>query len=120
VLYKSIDRRKALSEAWRKRKEHEFPDYQRHKNLWRKYKIRPATYDIMLKAQGGVCAICGQEPGEGKYLVVDHCHASGKNRGLLCNRCNIGLGGFRDTVAFMYAAIRYIEFHHGGVNGDDD
>ena len=60
----------------------------------RLYKITPADYNKMLNEQGGKCAICGAIPPFGKYkrLVVDHDHETGKVRGLLCPRCNAGLG----------------------------
>lgn len=63
----------------------------------------------MLKAQGGVCAICGNTPQQGKHFDVDHCHISKKVRGLLCPGCNKGLGMFEDDVTRLYAAIRYLE-----------
>lgn len=109
-----MTKRYELSESWRKKQQRLNPEYERHRNLWRKYRIRPATYAIMLKAQGGLCGICNEPPTEGKNLVVDHDHATGKVRGLLCNTCNIGLGGFKDTVGFLYAAVRYLEVHGAG------
>jgi hypothetical protein len=87
------------------------PHYDRHRNLWRKYRLRPETYAVMLSIQGGVCAICGCEPPADKNLVVDHEHKSGKVRGLLCNGCNIGLGGFKELPSNFYAALRYLELH---------
>lgn len=59
------------------------------------YGITVADYDRMLKGQGGKCGICGAEkPGNGahKNFAVDHCHETGRIRGLLCVRCNVGLG----------------------------
>jgi hypothetical protein len=62
-------------------------------------------YAIMLQKQGGVCAICGEEEtatnkaGNIKHLGVDHNHITDKIRGLLCQKCNIGLGNFKiDTM----------------------
>jgi hypothetical protein len=57
--------------------------------LQRRYGLSRADYDALLKRQGGVCAICGK-PSE-KTLCVDHCHATGTIRGLLCRKCNLGL-----------------------------
>jgi hypothetical protein len=45
----------------------------------------------MAKGQRGRCLVCGNEPKKGR-LHVDHCHATGRVRGLLCNRCNRNLG----------------------------
>lgn len=55
-----------------------------------------------------VCAICGAEPST-RALAIDHCHDSGKIRGLLCTRCNIGLGYFKDSIENLTKAIEYLE-----------
>lgn len=71
-------------------------------------------YEEMLQAQGGVCAICKQlekvKTKEGKTiaLAVDHCHATGNTRGLLCQICNIRLATIEDQ-AYLEAALRYLE-----------
>jgi hypothetical protein len=63
----------------------------------------------MLAAQEGRCAICRREQPDGRALHVDHCHASGRIRGLLCEACNIGLGLYRDDPAVLRRAAGYIE-----------
>ena len=60
----------------------------------------------MLERQGKVCGIC-KTPG--KPLCVDHCHATGKVRGLLCRDCNLGLGNYKDNPVFTRAATAYLE-----------
>lgn len=107
--FKDKEKRYAASENWRVRRVRSDPTYERKRNLYRKYGMRLGEFEIILKAQGGVCAICGLPPVEGKNLVVDHCHKRGKVRGLLCDACNRGLGCFRDVIASLYAAIRYLE-----------
>jgi hypothetical protein len=57
--------------------------------------------------QGGRCAICRRKPGK-RRLAVDHCHKTGQIRGLLCGRCNIGLGHFKDSPKRLRAAIAYL------------
>lgn len=52
--------------------------------------LSPDEYEALLEAQGGVCAICGNPPAK-RRLSVDHDHATGKVRGLLCFRCNRAL-----------------------------
>ncbi len=64
-------------------------------------------YERLLAAQNGGCAICGKEA-NGNRLSVDHDHGTGRVRGLLCQQCNTGLGGFRDDPALLERAIAYL------------
>lgn len=75
-----------------------------------RYGITMDTYDNMLVSQGGTCAICrtDQVGGRGGLFHIDHCHATGKVRGLLCHNCNIGLGAFKDKPIVMSNAIQYL------------
>ena len=72
-----------------------------------KYGMSAADYDRMNDAQGGRCAICGDKPE--RRLVVDHCHATGAVRGLLCGGCNSALGMVKDRSFALAAAARYLE-----------
>jgi len=77
---------------------------------WRtkaKYGITIETYDEMLALQNNVCAICFQESKD-RALAVDHCHKTGKVRGLLCASCNNGLGRFKDDINLLQKAIEYL------------
>lgn len=88
-----------------KRYREENPDYiQRHK--LKKYGITVEQFEAMKVAQGGACAICGDRPTSA--LHVDHCHSTGRVRGLLCRSCNHGLGNFRDSPEAMRRAVEYI------------
>jgi hypothetical protein len=80
------------------------------KDLQRKYSISLAQYNRLLSEQSYKCAICGtKDPlGPSGEFVVDHCHYTGKIRGLLCNHCNTGLGKLGDTVESLNKAIRYL------------
>lgn len=76
-----------------------------------RYGLTQETYDALLLAQDGRCAICGrQDSGTALHgkLGVDHNHATGVARGLLCQPCNAGLGGFKDNPAFLATAISYL------------
>jgi hypothetical protein len=88
----------------------------REAHLARTFGITQAEYDAMLTAQGGGCAICGRSPRIGSSLHVDHDHATGRIRGLLCFRCNGGLGQFAEDIDRLVAATRYIasgdDLHH--------
>jgi Autographiviridae endonuclease VII len=78
--------------------------------LWNKYKISESDYDQALDRQNGRCAICkAAEPGgRTKYFMVDHDHETGQVRGLLCVRCNVGIGLFRDSPEVMISGIAYL------------
>jgi len=85
--------------------------------LKRNYGIDLETYNKMLKEHGEVCGICGSEgflmnPDRHKArLVVDHCHDSGKVRGLLCHNCNRALGLFKDSTDTIQKALNYLGKH---------
>jgi hypothetical protein len=78
-------------------------------HLRRTYGITIEEYAARLAAQGGVCGICHGKP-DGRRFHVDHDHESGAVRGILCNGCNAGLGGFGDDPALLEAAIHYLQF----------
>lgn len=74
-----------------------------------RYGITESKYDEMLKSQGFKCAICNApEDLNEKRMHVDHCHATGKVRGILCFRCNTGLGNFQDNSSNMIQAMSYL------------
>ncbi len=75
----------------------------------RKYGMTPADYLVMFDAQSGVCAICERACSSGKRLAVDHCHGTGKVRGLLCGRCNMSVGQLRHDPALLRKAAAYLE-----------
>lgn len=78
----------------------------------KRYGITPEQYDAMLAAQGGHCAICpATEPGGRGEWHVDHDHETGEVRGLLCSRCNLGIGLFRDTPGLLESAATYLRRH---------
>lgn len=79
----------------------------------RDYGITLEDYKRLLEAQGGVCAICKrpetkQINGKVIPLAVDHDHVTKLVRGLLCARCNTGIGQFEDNVDFLLAAADYL------------
>lgn len=84
----------------------------RKSHLKKVYGLTPEAYDKMLASQNGRCAICKDLPGK-KALAVDHDHASGKIRALLCTRCNTGLGGFKDDIYLLRQAMIYVSKHRG-------
>jgi len=79
----------------------------------KKYGTTFEEWNKMLSKQGGLCPICGLPPSEGRDLVIDHCHKTGKIRGLLCSQCNSFLGLAYESTETLYAAIRYLDKHNG-------
>jgi hypothetical protein len=76
------------------------------------YGLTRDDYDKLLSDQGGVCAICGtSEPG-GRGWHVDHCHADGFVRGLLCSNCNTALGLFKDNPITLIQGATYLRIAH--------
>lgn len=69
-----------------------------------KYNIAREKYDQRFHDQGGLCAICARHP----IAAIDHCHLTGEFRGLLCIRCNMGLGFFQDDEQSLYNAMEYL------------
>lgn len=97
------------------------PAWIRKKNL-ALYGLTIEMFDSMVDSQGGVCAICNRpethiNPRTKKLrrLNVDHDHATGKVRGLLCSKCNRGIGQLGDSIELMKAALAYLEYHAGSV-----
>jgi hypothetical protein len=83
----------------------------RKNHLKRAYGLTPESFDAMLHAQGGGCAICGAKQIDGKQgtrMVVDHCHSTNQIRGILCDLCNTALGKFEDNVGLLKNAINYL------------
>ena len=78
------------------------------KRLIRWYGIKWADYEKMAQLQNWVCAICGSPPSDKKRLSVDHCHATGKVRGLLCHNCNIAIGLLKDDPNRFIKASEYL------------
>lgn len=98
------------------------PDYafrNRKEFLWRKYKITIEDYKKLLIEQSNICAICKKEDLtieanslRLKGLCIDHCHRTGKIRGLLCNKCNPMIGYAQDSIEILQSAIDYIRHHN--------
>ena len=76
------------------------------------YGMTPEQYAQLLESQGGGCAICGNREnfrGNQKMHHVDHDHVAGRVRGILCAKCNSGLGFFDDDETKLTKAIVYLK-----------
>ena len=90
------------------------PTINRKYHLKKLYGITPAQFDALLLSQNGKCAICKTDaPGGKGAWHVDHCHHTGKVRGLLCHDCNTGIGKLKDSPRLLRDAISYLETHNG-------
>jgi hypothetical protein len=76
---------------------------------------RVLAYARLFKKQRGLCAVC-KKPESAKRpdgvqarLAIDHCHATNRARALLCRRCNIGIGAFKESIVTLRSAIKYLE-----------
>lgn len=65
-------------------------------------------FEVLFAEQGGTCAICELPEISGRSLAIDHCHETGRVRGLLCNRCNRALGLMKDDPERLLRAINYL------------
>lgn len=88
----------------------------RKTTLKTKYGLTLEDYERMFNEQGGVCLICQQPEtvrsnpnGVIDSLRVDHCHTTGKVRGLLCSECNFGISKFKDDPMLMLRAGTYVQ-----------
>lgn len=88
---------------------------ERWKGLSRKYLMKNTygitveVFDKILESQGGKCAICRGINKADKQMHLDHDHSTGKIRGVLCQRCNHGLGHFRDNIQYLENAAKYLK-----------
>lgn len=109
------DRAAYMREYSRKMREAN-PKYHKAMHIKKRYGITIDQYDYMLAEQNGCCAICGKEEaneirGKIPSLAIDHDHATGAIRALLCSNCNRGLGLFNDSVELLAKACEYVLYH---------
>lgn len=123
VNFYSLKSRIYLDPEYRKAQSKKYKDEnpQKIRAQWIKqiYKLSWEDYEKIFYSQDGVCKICntplklhkGIEHGF-EVAVVDHCHSTGKVRGLLCTKCNTALGLLKDSVSILKNAQNYLETNH--------
>lgn len=106
------------TEAWKARRRAQYSAVEtvrrdrKERNLRRNYGMTISQVNAMALEQNFCCAICEHRSDlAGKRLVVDHDHATGKVRSLLCDDCNRGLGSFNDNRKRLESAISYLRKH---------
>lgn len=115
--YRCIECDKNARKEYKERNRERFLKKSRATNLMLRFGMTEDDYYSMLSSQGGVCKICGASNPNGRdsssdkmrHFSVDHCHITGKIRGLLCTCCNRGLGLLGDTVEDIRRALEYLE-----------
>jgi hypothetical protein len=101
----NTEKQNAYNKQWRLNNQNKV----KNKNLSYKYGISIEDYNKLFEQQEGCCAICDKHQQEfKKALSVDHCHDTGKVRGLLCQHCNSVLGLSKDNIEVLQAAINYL------------
>lgn len=103
--------RRDATKKWRENNLEQSKFFARRTHIMRKFGLTIKQYDNMLAKQNGVCAICQNVCNTGNALAVDHDHATGKIRSLLCKNCNTAIGLLREDVEVMSKAINYLNSH---------
>lgn len=117
-------KRREWDRRWRSKNKEYLREYQRlryrtsafYQRLYRQYGLTKEVYFDLLSLQNNSCAIC-KIPFEvttelnatSKTRHIDHCHVTGKVRGILCIRCNTAIGKFKDDPTILRAAADYLE-----------
>ena len=103
---KNPEKIKGYRRAWLLKNKNKEKGYYRKYLLKSQYGLTEAQFQKMSQSQCHLCWICDAKP---KRLHVDHCHATGKIRGLLCGKCNSALGLFGDNPNLLRRAICYLK-----------
>ena len=103
--------RRRYMKEYRRRNPAKMAEQDRRTDLKRKFGLTVQEFDEMLAAQGGVCRLCRRERADsrGYRLHVDHCHDTGRVRGLLCGACNMGIGQLQHDPVLLLHAIEYLK-----------
>ena len=110
--HKEKDKKRCLENYYKNKNSPEKKLKWRENQLKVKYGITLEEWNVMYEEQGYSCAICNSDAPVGSgVLHVDHCHDTGKIRGLLCHHCNVALGSFKEDIKILEKAIKYIDKH---------
>ena len=111
-LYPSC--KSCMSKIYTTKEYKEVRKHPRYAKIKRDFKVKSfgisvEEYEKMIELQENKCAICDVHHSElNKLLSVDHNHSTGKVRGLLCVRCNFGIGYFKENIKILERAIEYV------------
>jgi hypothetical protein len=106
----NLECRRKVESEWRRKN----PDKVQQRNRKRKmgyYGLSVNDFDTLMESQNNCCAICKKTCITGRSLSIDHDHNTNKVRGLLCIKCNQGLGFFNDSIDLLQGAMIYLTQH---------
>jgi hypothetical protein len=118
MAYKDPDKQSKYHKKWKSEHKEEYREYnrkwvsnnrdkQKASNLKHKYDMKLSEFNLMRELQGDRCIVC--DAGFTTSPCVDHCHVTGKVRGLLCATCNLMLGYAQDDPSILRRAAEYLE-----------
>lgn len=98
----------AVRAFWNKLSPAERAALNKRKKLLKRYGLSVEQWDALNAAQNGACAICERVPAQARNFHVDHCHKTGRVRGLLCAQCNVALGWFEHVAGRLDRVHEYL------------
>ena len=108
------DKYREYVSRWRSENPERSQEIEEKATLKKRYGVTPEDYDRMLEERGGCCEICGRSGANCKRsLCIDHDHLTGNLRGLLCAKCNLGIGYFSDNTTLLENAKVYLTKYAG-------
>jgi hypothetical protein len=110
------EKRKETNKKYKDKNKEKIKKYRSEYNLLhrdkRTYGLKIDDYNLILKKQNNKCSICGKELKKGSGgRALDHCHITGKIRGILCMKCNTSLGLVEENINILQSMITYLELH---------
>lgn len=115
-LYGTVyrDKNKELIQKKKREYHRQKPEIKRNSYLKLTYGMTEDDYARKCIEQDYVCAICKTKEVNNiqhRHFYIDHCHKSGKIRGILCHHCNSGIGHFKDDLSLLKSAINYLHVY---------
>lgn len=102
------DYNNARNRIYRERDKEKYRKYARNHHLTKTYNITQEEYVKLVEKQKNKCLVCKEVQ---KQFHIDHCHKTGKIRGLLCGKCNRGIGMLKEDPKILLSAINYLKIY---------
>ena len=101
----------ARASKWNKKNPNKRKIIIQKNNYKKRYGLSVEDKQFMIDKQNGLCAICNNQLKTTHDVCVDHCHITNKVRGILCRKCNLGIGHFNDSLDSLKSALKYLKKH---------